>query len=106
MTDGVDLGVISNTADAAQSKITDQSCQIFNSYIDILPDKYSIVVLVFSASAKVSSETTTNQQQVILPTNCLVILNGQKCQLRINPSTGALVACPVKGAYFILPFLL
>ena len=37
--------------------------------------------------------------KVVLPANCLVILNGQKCQLKVNPESGVLVAYPVKGEW-------
>lgn len=42
-------------------------------------------------------EQAEDSEKVILPANCLVLFNGQKCQLRVNPESGVLVAYPVKG---------
>lgn len=53
----------------------------------------------FSVIATDEPDTGDKSKRVVLPANCLVILNGQKCQLRINPDSGVLVAYPVKGKY-------
>ena len=47
-----------------------------------------------------SPETDKSKRVILQPTNCVVILNGQKCQLKINPDTGVLMAYPIKGTKF------
>ncbi|XP_067951058.1 zinc finger protein 652-B-like [Watersipora subatra] len=51
-----------------------------------------------SSAASGKHATRAKPKKVLLqPANCVVIINGQKCQLKINPDTGVLMAYPVKG---------
>jgi len=35
-------------------------------------------------------------KKVILPENCVVIINGQKCRLKVSPGSDVLMAYPIE----------